>query len=439
MNTQDEEILRLRAQVARLQEEQDSGQDAEPAKRKGSAALVARWTAAVVLIVLTGVLVLSAVPAMYLRAQLLDTERYVETVAPLAADPAIQSEIADKVTNQVTAAVDVEGITRDALAELTQSTPRVAPVLAGLAPAIANQFESLVHTAVTNFVATPQFHDLWIQVNRAAHQGLVNLAEGKNDGIARIDDSGAVTISTKEIISRVKERLIEQGVGIAARIPEVDSHITLFQSPELVRAAQAINVLDRLAPWLVGLSIVAALGAIAVTPRGGRRRTTIWVGLSIAIAMALLALALAIGRGVYLNAVPPEVVSAAAAQSLIDTLIVPLKTTLRLVFVVGLLVAIVAFIGGQSRAAKQLRQGVAKAGDFLSGKLGGGPAKPWQLALARFRRILEASILGIAVLVLIFWEDPTAAVAIWTAIIAGLLILLVELLCRPANVPQESP
>lgn len=434
MSVEETEIVRLKAQVAQLQKEKE----ANVRTPKRSAARLGRWAVASVLILLTAVLALSAVPAMFLRAQILDTERYISTVAPLAADPAIQSEIADKVTNQITSAVNIEVTARDALAELTQTMPRVAPVLAGLAPAMATQFESIVHTAVTNFVATPQFHDLWIQVNRAAHQGIVSLASGETGGIARIDENGAVTISTKEIIARVKVQLVERGVGIAARIPEADASITLFQSPELVRAAQAINTLDRAAPLVVGLAVVTALGAIAVTPRGGRRRSTIWVGIAFAVAMALLALALAIGRNVYLNLVPPEAVSPAAAQSLIDTLILPMRTTLRMVFVVGLLVAFVAFLGGNSRAAQHLRRGVANAGDLVSGKLGGGHAKPWQRSLARYRRILEATILGVAGLVLIFWQEPTAAVAIWTAIIAGLLILLLELASRPALVPEAD-
>ena len=41
-------------------------------------------------------------------------------------------------------------------------------------------------------------------------------------------------------------------------------------------------------------------------------------------------------------------------------------------------------------------------------------------------------------LVLIFWQDPTAAVAIWTAVLAVLAILVVELLCRPAVAPHAD-
>ena len=391
---------------------------------------------AVVLVLLTGVLALATVPALYLRTEVMDTDHYVATVAPLASDPAIQAEIADKVTQQIADSVDFEAITRDALTELSKTAPRVAAVITGLAPAIAEQTRSLIHNVVAKFVATPQFQDLWIQVNRAAHQGLVNLATGNAaGGSISIDESGAVTISTKDIIARVKTQLVQQGVDIAARIPEVDRQITLFQSPELVRVTQVMRTLDTTAPILAWLTVISAVGAVAVAPRGEKRRTTSAVGLAVAVAMALLALGLVIGRSVILNSLQPGGFSPAAAESLVETLLVPLRTSVRLVFVVGLLIALAAFLGGHSRPAEFVRHGLASAGDYITGKVGAGEAKPWQRWLARYRRILEATIVGIAVLVLIFWQDPTAAVAIWTAVLAGLAILLVELLCRPAVAP----
>ena len=426
-----EEILRLRAEVARLQLEKDRASEAG-LKPPGRGSGIARRIIAVVLVVLTAILAFAAVPALYLRSEVLDTDRYVATVAPLASDPAIQAEISNKVTTQITEAIDIEGITRDAMTELSKVAPRVAAVITGLAPAIAEQTKSLIHTAVSRFVASPQFQDLWTQVNRVAHQGIVNLATGNTGGTVSIDESGTVTISTKEIIARVKTLLVEQGVDIAARIPEVNAQITLLQSPELARATEAIRLLDRTAPILAWLTVLSAIGAIAVAPRGWRRRTTSRVGLGIAVAMALLALALAIGLDIFLSTIPPATVSPAAAQSLVDTLLVPLRTGVRFVFVVGLLMALAAFLTGHSRPAESVREGLARAGDYVTGKVGAGQPRPWQHWLARFRRILEAAVIGVAVLVLILWQYPTAAVAIWTAVLAGLAILLIELLCRPA-------
>ena len=436
-NPEQEEILRLRAEVARLQLERDDATKAN-LRPPGAGALLARRIIAIVLVVLTAVLACATVPALYLRSEVLDTDRYVATVAPLASDPAIQAEIANKVTTQITEAVNIEGITRDAMTELGNVAPRAAAVITGLAPAIAEQTKTLIHTAVSRFVASPQFQDLWIQVNRVAHQGLVNLATGNTGGTLAIDDSGTVTISTKEIIARVKTLLVEQGVDIATRIPEVDRQITLLQSPELARAAEVIRTLDRTAPILAWLTVLSALGAIAVAPHGWRRRTTSRVGLALAVAMAVLALGLAIGLNIFLSTIPSGTVSPAAAQSLVDTLLMPLRTGIRFVFVFGLLIAVAAFLSGHSRPAEYVRQGLARTGDYLTGKIGAGQAKPWQHWLARYRRILEAVIIGVAVLVLILWQYPTAAVAIWTAVIAVLAILLIELLCRPAVVAGHS-
>ncbi|MDQ0734483.1 hypothetical protein [Arthrobacter agilis] len=432
MSTEGEELTRLRYQVAELERERDAAQESAGARREGSSARVWRRAAALVLVILTAVSALVAVPAMYLRAELLDTDRYVATVAPLAVEPAVQREIAAKVTEQITVAADIEATTRDALTELTRGTPRAAPVITGLAPAVAQQFESLVGTAVTGFVESPRFEDLWIRANRAAHQALVNLAGGRTDGAITIDESGTVAISSREIVAEVKDRLLQQGVGIASRIPDTDAQITLFQSPELVRAAQALNALDRAAPLLVGFSILSAVGAVVVAPRGRRRRTTGSVGLAFAVAMAVLALGLTVGRGIYLTAVPPDVVSPAAAESLSDTLISPLRTSLRLVLVVGLVIALVAFLAGPSRTATQLRRGLARAGGAVTGRIGTGSARPWQHTLARHRRSIEGAVVGGAVLLLVFWPDPTAAVALWTLAAVALLVLLVELASGPA-------
>ncbi|HSN36252.1 MAG TPA: hypothetical protein VLT34_07875 [Arthrobacter sp.] len=432
-----EEILRLRAEVARLELERDDARKTS-LRPPGRGAGLARRILAIVLVVLTAVFACAAVPALYLRSEVLDTGRYVATVAPLASNPAIQAEISNKVTTQITEAVDVEGITRDAMTELGNVAPRVAAVISGLAPAIAEQTKALIHSAVSKFVASPQFQDLWIQVNRVAHQGLVNLATGNTGGTVAVDESGTVTISTKEIIARVKTILVEQGVDLASRIPEVDAQITLLQSPELLKATEAISTLDRTAPILAWVTVLSAVGAIAVAPRGWRRRTTSRVGLALAVAMAVLALGLAIGLDIFLGTIPSATVSPAAAQSLVDTLLTPLRTGVRFVFVVGLLIAVAAFLSGRSRPAEAVRQGLARAGDYLTGKVGAGQAKPWQHWLARYRRILEAVIISAAVLVLILWQYPTAAVAIWTAVLAVLVILLIELLCRPAVVAGQA-
>ena len=389
-----------------------------------------RWVISVVLVALTAALVFVTVPALYLRTQVLVTDRYVETVAPLAADPAIQADVARHVTEQMTAAIDVERRARDALTELTRSSPIAEPLIDDLVPVIVEQTHERIAAAASRFVTSPQFQDLWVGVNSEAHQRVVGLLTGQPVGVASIDENGAVTISTGEIIAQVKERLLEDGVAVAARIPEIDSEITLFQSPDLVRAGQALGLLDRGALILAGLAAIAAAGALVVAPRGSRLRAVGTLGVGVAAAMALLALALALGRAYSLNAIPPDRVDPAAAESLVDTLLAPLQTGLRFTFVAALAVILVAFVAGQSTVAQELRRGVGRIGGGASGRADTGNIRPWRRWLAGSRRMMQAVVVGLAMVVLVLWQEPTAASAVWTVAVAGVVVVVIGLLSR---------
>ncbi|MFB0838638.1 hypothetical protein ACETK3_11545 [Arthrobacter sp. E44] len=387
-----------------------------------------RSIAAFVLGILTAALSFAAVPGLYLHNDVLDTNRYSAIVGPLASDPAVQAAISDRVTVQITEAMDIGGITRDALTELGRSAPRVASVIAGFAPAIAEEMKSLVHTTVSNFVASPQFQDLWVQANRVAHEAIVSSANGNTSGAVSIDKSGAVTISTKEIIVRVKTLLTEEGITVAARIPEIDGQITLFQSPALAGATEAVRAVDRVAPILGWLTVISAIGAVTVAPRGGRLRAINRVGLAAAVAMAGLALTLAVGLDMVLGSIPTSTVSLAAAQSTADVFLAPLRTDMRFVAVAGLMVAAAAFLAGHFQPGESVRREVGGDSGDWAGKPVPGQPRRWQHELAQVRRPLEAAITGAAALVLVLWQDPGPAAAIWTAVLAGLSVLLIEFL-----------
>src|SRR3954454_10205420 len=65
-----------------------------------------------------------AVLVTYAKTQVLDTDRYVATVRPLASDPAIQDAAANRVATELLAQVDVKQFVTDAL-------PAQAQVLSG--------------------------------------------------------------------------------------------------------------------------------------------------------------------------------------------------------------------------------------------------------------------------------------------------------------------
>jgi hypothetical protein len=101
-----------------------------------------RWrtVVAVLLIVVGCVLAPLAGVAVWARNQVTNTDRYVRTVAPLAADPAIQAAIADQITTQIFTYLDVPGLTNQTVDALAARglRPQLADQLRGFAGPLAS-------------------------------------------------------------------------------------------------------------------------------------------------------------------------------------------------------------------------------------------------------------------------------------------------------------
>lgn len=426
------ELEALRAEVTALR----GGAAPEATKRQRH---TWRWIGCWALVVITAVLVLVAVVARFAESELLDTDRYVETVTPLGADPAVQAEIADQVTQQVVSRVDVEGVTADALAGLAERAPRLPEAITGLAPVIAGQVESFIHGVVTSFVSSDEFPELWVRANRTAHQSLTAVLTGEQGGVVVADDSGTVSLSMGAVLDRVRDRLTERGFSLAQRIPDVDAEFVILQSDDLVRVQRAVSFLDRAASVLPWLAVLTGLGAIGLAPSGSRRKAVVAIGVAAVVAMALLALAINAGRALYLREVPSDALSPAAATAVIDTLLVPLRTTLRAVFVTGLVIALAAYVTGRSRSAQAIRSGVSSGLDRLRADRLERPVSPVEAWVTRYRRALQIGIVAIVTAVLVFWRYPSGVVVAVLAVVAALGLLAVEFVARDREAEPTQP
>lgn len=434
------ELVRLRGEVATLRGHTAGagGPSAEQVSRPPRHGL--RWAAVTILLVLVAVLAVLSVTTRFTRSQILDTDRYVSTVAPLGENPAVQAEITNQVTDEIFDRVDVEGLTSEALTALTdvsnlaENAPRLDQAVVGLAPVIAGQAKSFVHDTVGTLVQSQQFEDLWIQANRSAHTALVAVMTGNyGPNAVEVDQSGTVSISLSTIIDRVKSALIERGFAFADKIPSVDKEFVLFQSPELVKAQRAVSALDKVSVALPWLGIACAAAAVAVAPRGRRLRALSLVGLSIALGMLVLAIGILVGRALYLDNVPSDVLSPDAATAVIDTVLVPLRTSLRAVAVLGVVVAVGAYLVGGSSSAIAVRRGYGQALDFVRHSGSGREPNQVERWANQLRIPLRCSIIGIAALLLMFWRYPTGLVVLWIVLCALIALVALEVLVRPAR------
>lgn len=434
---EDAEVQRLRERVAELEAQLGARGPQPPAPEKPRA----RWRSvtASVLVVLACLLAPLSVVAVWARSQVSDTDRYVQTVAPLAQDPAVQSAVADDVTRIVFQYVDVQGIASDAVAALSAKglPPRVTEGLQALTVPIANGVQSFTRTEVGKVLASPQFATVWAQANRVAHQQLVGLLSGEQGG-ALTSQNGTVTLNLGPVVAQVKQRLIADGYSVASRIPDVNRSIVLVQSDKVTKAQGLYRTLNTLGVWLPVIAVV--LFAAGVYVAKGHRRTLLYGSLGIVVSMLALGVALSLARSAYLDGVPPDVLPREAASNVFDTLVRFLRTSLRTVAVLGLVLAIGAFFTGPAPTAVRTRsalgrgitamRGGAEAHGVTTGRFG-----EW---VFRAKRWLRLVVIAIGALVIIFWPYPTGVVIVVTAILVLVGVGLVELLGRPpaaATVP----
>lgn len=433
------ELDRLRREVAELRAAREPvvAPAAAAPPRSGHPAL--RWTAAALLLVLVAVLGMGAVAARYVRSEVFDTDRYLQTVGPLASEPALQSALATQITDQIMTRVDVEKMTADALTGLTEVAPRVPQAVVGLAPVIAGQARTFVNNAATKLVTSSQFQTMWVEANRQAHQELVSVATGQNSGAVTIDSRGQVSVTLTAIIDTIRTDLVARGFTFVDKLPNVNATFVIFQSADLVKAQKLVAWLDKASAVLPWLTLLVALLAIWSAPRGGRRRAVCLVGAAIAIAMAVLAVAVSVGRTIYLGEIPSDVLPADAAAVLFDSFAQPLRVSIRAVAVLGLLIAVVGYLTGSSPSATAIRRGYGRGMDRLRTAPTDREPHAIEKVAATYRIAFRVVIVGVAVATLVFWRYPSGTVVIVTILISVLAMLAVELLARPALNRPTAP
>jgi hypothetical protein len=435
------EVEELRAEVARLRAQVDAAPATVPLPVQEQAR-TGWWrpVVATVLIVVIAILTPLGVVARWVNNEVADTDRYIESIAPLADDPAVQAAVTDRVTAEITTRLQIEAVTKEAVDALSDRglPPLAATSLAALSGPLADSIEGFIHDEVAKLVASDQFKDAWIEANRQAHTQLVAVLTGKDTDLVEISNN-AVSVNLATVIDAVKQRLIDRGFTLAERLPAVDAQFTIFQSDDITKAQNAFRLLSALNTLLPILLLV--LLAVAVGVARNRRTTLIAAMLAIAASMLVLGATLNGSRMIYLDAIPTDQIPVDAAAAIYDTMVWFIRLNLRAILVLSLAIAFVAWISGPARAAVTVRRGTsgAIARARSGGERIGVNTGRFGEFLGTYKVAIRGGVLGLALVVYAMADHPTGGFTLWLVVIAAVILLVVELLSRPPAVAAIEP
>ncbi len=248
--------------------------------------------------------------AAWVKYDIGDTGWYVATMGPLASGPDVRRAITDTVTDGIMSEVE--------------------------AGPLEGEVRVFVHEAVGSFTGTPAFRTTWDMANRTTHDAILRAL--------RSDRDTAVTVDLAPVTERLKDRLADDRVPLAHRIPVAHTEITVFEARELAPLRKGFRVLEIAGFWLPLAAVALAVGGILLSVR--RRRAVTATALGLALGAGLLVLAIAVGRDLALDDLPPHV-SRAAAGAVYDALTFTLRTATWFILALGLTVAATAWLTGR--------------------------------------------------------------------------------------------
>ncbi|HEY7592226.1 MAG TPA: hypothetical protein VH969_03665 [Actinophytocola sp.] len=388
-----------------------------------------------VLIVLGCLLAPVALATVWVHNQVADTDRFVATASPLVRDPAVQAALTNRVTDEIFTRIDVQGLANDAVDALAQQgvPPRLTDRLHDLTGPLASGVRGFVHDRVAQLFASDQFARAFDRMIRVAHQQANAVLSGSSSAIGVQGDK--VTLDLAPFIDAAKQQIAEAGLPAVNNIPEVHPTIAIADASNLVRARTAYSTLDNLATWLPWVAI--ALLALGVYLARNHRRALVATGLGFAASMLVLAAALVITRSVLVNNVPSR--SAAPTSAAFEILVRFLRDGLRTLLVVGLVVALFAFLAGPSVTAVRIRGGAVRSLAWLRGRTGmrSGKVGGW---VHTYRGVLRGVAVGLAVLIFVFLDRPSGLAVLLIALLLVICLAVIQFFDQPVTAgPTARP
>lgn len=260
-----------------------------------------------------------AVPAIWARNQVLDTDAFVRTVTPLGEDPAFQDAIANRVTSIVSSEISSSNL-------VTENDG----VLATVVPLAAT---AAVDSIVTSFVHSPRFPAVWEDTARIAHTGFDALITGGESDLYNSAD-GQVSIDLTPIVQVVLDDLAARGITINP--PQQDLTFVVFESSTLAEVQSVTKRLNELAVVLSLIALISLLAYVIVSPH--HLAALMVAALGLALSMLVVLLFISGMRWLYLRELSNDV-DKDAARGMFDMILRYLRWGLRITGLVALAVA----------------------------------------------------------------------------------------------------
>jgi hypothetical protein len=452
----DDEVARLADERSRLQAEVD-GLRAELSTAPRRRAVRTRGVAAVALVVVTSILVTVSVTAVWARRNALNTDRYVQTIGPVAQDVRVQRALGRYITDQAMSAIDPEELFKEALPERGQI----------LAAPLTSALRGFVNDRVDAFLATDEFSRLWVRINEVAHERVVDVLNGDlppslqvrgndvvvnvipvvNQVLARIGEASpeifgrTVNLPTVTVDEIPEDAIQKVESALGRDLPENFGQFTVFDASKLQQVQDTVTLFNRLVVVAVILAVVLFALTLWVSPR--RRRTLLQLMVGIALGIVIIRrLGLRLEDDVV-ELVRPE--NRDAVQVVVGAFVSSLLDATAWILGIAAVVAVVALLTGPYRWARALRRGTVSGAQAAVGAarsaINRQPDDPVVAWVGAHREVLQAGGIVVGILALLVIDLSWIGLFVLVALVVAYELVVQRLadIGEGGVPPEEGP
>jgi hypothetical protein len=238
-----------------------------------------------------------AMLSTWVAAFISDTDRYVETVTPLASDPVVKKAAVKYIERETLNVLGSSDKFPDVLRSMDLSCLGVdSQLLGGFADLISgflgDQFisqiqpliEPGIHAAIVQAVDSPAFESIWVGANRTAHEQVLAALEDRPSSAQAKSD--AILLPLNQVVNLFTGNLKCQTLIPQDAVKQIAPSFTLVDADDLKGARTGYEVLDTPGYWLIVAFVVFL--AVAIATGRPRRRVIMQLGIGFVLAMALL-------------------------------------------------------------------------------------------------------------------------------------------------------
>ena len=390
-----------------------------------------RSIAALLVFVIAFVLTPVAMLGHWGQRTVLDSERYIATVGPLAAQPQVQEALTQAVTDAVIEKANTEENVQGLLNNLFPDS-KLASALAG---PISSGVDSLISQLIAKFIASDQFEKLWIEVNTLAQKGVVRVLEGQPDSVVRLEGENVV-LDISALVTATQQYLVDNGVSVAGSItiPDTDKQIVLMQSPALAQLRFVYSLTNPILKWLPLLVAVLFLVAIALARR--RARMVVAVGIAILASALLIKVGLDMAEAAFVDQLA-NTIFAPASTVFWNTMFTYLVAGITAIVILGAVIVVSGWLGGLTKSAAFVRGHLVRGLDEIGSRLPEG-LTGLGTAAARHQQAIRYVIYAVVIVIVLETDVLSASVVLWGAALAAGLVTVLQVLVGRGTAIEET-